>query len=136
MPKIFGLSLVGVLVASVVFFLIGWVWYGMLFMDAWMAEMGIPQTAEEEMKPMTMILGFVITVMQVIGIGLVMKWKGAAGLAAAVTTAVVLWIVFALPFCAYGYLYSASQSTTLLMIDAGHLLVGWVVSAIVLSFIK
>lgn len=136
MPKIFGLSLVGVLVASVVFFLIGWVWYGMIFMEAWMAEMGIPQSSEEEMKPVTLVLGFLITVMQVVGIGLAMKWKGAAGIAGAVTTAVILWIVFALPFCVYGYLYSAAPSTTLLMIDASHLLAGWVVSAIVLSVIK
>lgn len=137
MPKLFGLNLVGVLVASVVFYLIGWAWYGMIFMDAWMAEMNLPESASEEgMNPVLMILGFLITALQVIGIGLVLKWKGAADLAAAATTAGILWVVFGFPFSMYGYLYGPAHSTTLLMIDAGHLLVGWVVSAVILSFFK
>lgn len=136
MPKVLGLNLVGVLVASVAFFLLGWLWYGMVFSDAYMAELGIPASAAEEGNPMTYILGFIITVLQVVGIGLAMKWKDAAGLGGAVTTAVILWIVFAVPFSAYSYLYGAAHSETLFMIDAGHLLVGWVISAIVLSLIK
>lgn len=134
MPKLFGLNLLGVLVASVAFFLIGWLWYGVLFVDMWMAEMGLAE--EDAGSPLWMIGGFIITVMQVIGIGLAMKWKNAAGLNGAVMTAVVLWLVFALPFSAYGYLYSPAHSTTLLMIDASHLLIGWVVSAAILALIK
>lgn len=134
MPKLFGLSLVAVLVASVIFFMVGWLWYGVLFMEAWTAEMGL--TEEDAGSPLWMIGGFIITVMQVIGVGLVLKWKNVADLGAAITTAVILWLVFALPFAAYGYLYNPAHSTTLLMIDASHLLVGWVVSAVVLSLIK
>lgn len=133
MPKIFGLNVVAVAAASVAFFLVGWLWYGMIFEDIWMAEMGLPKA--EDPPASFMIGGFVITVMQVIGIGLAMKWKSAAGVSAAVMTAIVLWAVFALPFSAYGYLYGP-HSLSLLMIDAGHLFVGWVVSAVVLSLIK
>ena len=136
MPKLFGLNFVGVLAASVAFYLIGYLWYGVLFQEPWMAAAGIPADAQENMNPMVMIGGFVITIMQVVGIGFVMKWKGAAGLNGAVMTALALWVVFALPFATYAYLYSAAPNATLLMIDASHLLVGWVVSAAVLALIK
>lgn len=136
MPKILGLNSLGVLVASVVFFIVGWLWYGVVFVDSWMAEMGIPASEGEDMAPTTLILGFIITVMEVIGIGLVLNWKNAAGINGALKTAGVLWLLFALPFCAYGYLYGASQSLTLLMIDGGHLLVGWALSAVILTMMK
>ncbi len=135
MPRIFGLNLVGVLAGSVAFYVVGWLWYGVIFEDAWMAAMGLPEMAEEP-GAMTMIGGFVITVMQVIGIGLVLQWKGAGDIAAAVKTAAVLWLVFALPFSAYGYFYGPAQSGLLLAIDASHLLVGWVAAAIAIAVFK
>lgn len=135
MPKLFGLSLVGVLVASVAFFLIGWLWYGYLFSEAYMASTGMTEADSGE-SPAWMASGFLITLLQVIGIGLVLKWKGASGLAGCVKTAVIVWFFFALPFATYAYIYSPAHDSTLLMIDAGHLLAGWVVSAIVLSVLK
>ena len=135
MPKILGLNLVAVIAASVAFFLVGWVWYGMLFQDVWMAAEGISADAAEAESPLWMASGFLITVLQVIGIGLVLKWKGAVGIGGAVTTAVALWFFLALPFTCYAYIYAAHNST-LLMIDASHLLVGWVISAIVLALLK
>ncbi|MEQ8934389.1 MAG: DUF1761 domain-containing protein [Amphiplicatus sp.] len=137
MPKLFGLNSVAVLAASVAFFIVGFLWYGVIFADAWMAEMGIAKDqANADNSPIWMIGGFVITVMQVIGIGVVLKWKGATTLGDAVKTALLLWFLFALPFSLYGYFYSVAHSSTLLMIDASHLLVGWAVSAAVLSLFK
>lgn len=137
MPKILGVNLVGVLVGSVAFFLVGWLWYGIIFADAWMSAMGYTEADFAGQNQMvSMVGGFVITVLQVIGIGLVLKWKGAASLGEAVATALLLWFFIALPFASYGYFYSIAHSTTLLMIDASHLLVGWVVSAVALALIK
>lgn len=135
MPKLFGLNSLGVVVASIAFFMVGWLWYGVIFMDAWMAEMGIAADGDAE-SPIWMLGGFLITVAQVVGLGLVLKWKGAADIGAAVQTAFILWLVFALPFSHYTYLYTPAHSATLLMIDASHLLVGWIVSAVVLSLVK
>lgn len=128
------LNWIAVLAASVAFFVIGALWYGLIFSDAWMAAMGV--TEEEAGSPAWMILGFVITVMQVIGLALVLKWKGDAKPAAAATTAALLWALFALPFTLYGYAYTPGHNMTLLMIDAAHLLVGWVVAAAVLTMFK
>ncbi|WP_425409601.1 DUF1761 domain-containing protein [Hyphococcus sp.] len=136
MPKVLGLNLVGVIVASVAFYFVGFLWYGLLFSEAWMNAEGLTAADAEGQSPIWMIGGFLITVLQVIGIGLVLKWKGAASLGEAATTALILWFFLALPFVHYAYLYLPAHSVTLLLIDASHLLVGWVVSAIVLSLIK
>ena len=136
MPKILGLNLVAVLAASVAFYLVGYLWYEFLFKDAWMAASGITAADVEGMSPIYMAGGFLITVVQVIGIGLVLGWKGVTDPAGAIKTALVLWLVFALPFTLYPYLYSPAHNSTLLMIDASHLLVGWALSALVLRLIK
>jgi hypothetical protein len=133
MPK---LNPVGVIVASVAFFIVGFLWYGVIFSDAWMAAEGISEEAAAADSPMWMILGFVITAMQVIGLALVLKWKGDAGAVAAATTAALLWALFALPFTLYGFAYTPGHNATLLMIDASHLLVGWVTAAVALTFFK
>jgi hypothetical protein len=83
-----------------------------------------------------MIGGFVITVMQVLAIALVLKWRAIAAMSPAVQTAIVLWLLIALPFTLYGFFYTPAHSTTLLFIDASHLLVGWAVSAGILAAMK
>ena len=136
MPKILGLNMLGVLVASLAFFFVGFLWYGLIFSDAWMAAEGLPPEAADAESPVWMAGGFIITILQVIGLGLVMKWKGDASPMEGATTAAVLWFFFALPFAHYAYLYNPAHNVTLLMIDGSHLLVGWIVSAVVLRLIK
>lgn len=133
MPK---LNPIGVIVASLAFYFIGFLWYGFLFSDAWMAAHGLAAEDAEAQSPTWMAAGFVITVAQVIGLAVALKWKGVKSPMSAATTAAALWAFFALPFSLYSYIYLPAHDSTLLMIDAGHLLVGWVVSAIVLSLFK
>lgn len=135
MPKILGLNVVAVLVATLVFWMLGFVWYGVIFMEAWMAGHGLVADQAGGFD-IYMISGILITLMQVLGLGLVLKWKGANGLGDAVTTVSVLWLLLAVPFVMYAYLYLPAHNSTLLMIDGSHLLVGWVVTAIVYALIK
>lgn len=135
MPKLFGLNLVAVAVASAVFYLIGYVWYGMVFSDAWMAAHGIAEATGGE-EPIWMVGGFIVSVLQVIGLGLVLKWKGVTDPQKAVVKAAILWLCFALPLTMYSYVYLSAHDSTLLTIDSGYLLVSWAVSAIILVLIK
>lgn len=130
------LNPVGIIVASIAFFVVGFLWFGVIFSDAWMAAEGVTKEAAESESPAWMAVGFVITVMQVVGLALVLKWKGEAGPVAAATTAAILWALFALPFTLYDFIYTPGHDTMLLMIDASHLLVGWVVSAVALSLFR
>ena len=133
MPK---LNLAGIVVASLAFYLIGFLWYGVIFTDAWMAGEGVTPSEAEEQNPVYMVGGLLITVLQVIGLSTVLKWKGANGIGDAVKAAALLWALFAFPYTMYAYLYLPRHDSTLLMIDASHLLVGWIVAAAVLSRFK
>lgn len=133
MPK---LNPVGIAVASLAFYVVGFLWYGVIFSDAWMAAEGLSKEAAESENPAWMALGAVITVMQAVGLAIVLKWKGVEGTGDAVKSAGLLWALFALPFTLYGFAYTPGHNATLLMIDAGHLLVGWTVAAAVLSRFK
>lgn len=133
MPK---LNPIAIALASIAFFAIGAVWYAVLFADAWMAAMGIEKAAEDANGAAWMGVGAVITVMQVLGLAIVFKWKGVAGLADGAKTAALLWALFALPFTLYGYIYSPGHNATLLAIDAGHLFVGWVTAGAILGLFK
>ena len=135
MPKILGLNLVGVIVATVAFWMLGYLWYGVLFMEPWMAGHGI--TADDAGGfDIYMIGGIGTTFLQVLGVGLFLKWKNVADPVKGVMTAVLMWLLIALPITMYAYLYLPAHNSTLLMIDGSHVLVGWVVSAAVLSLIK
>lgn len=134
MPRIMGLNLLGVLLGSVAFYMVGFVWYGFLFADFWMAAEGYTEADFEGQSSVWMLGGLLITVLQVIGLGLVLKWRGVSDLIGSVTTAFALWFFFALPFVHYAYLYGPDHNAGLLMVDASHLLAGWVAAAIALSF--
>jgi len=136
MPRIFGQNLIGVVLATLAFWVIGAIWYGVLFSDLWMAENGVIEADFEGQSPVWMMLGVVISLLAVIGIGKVMAWRGVADLGGAVMTAVILWSLFAVSFVMYDLAYLPAHSMTMFFVDAGHLLVGWVVSAAVLSSFK
>ncbi|MBI1393662.1 MAG: DUF1761 family protein [Alphaproteobacteria bacterium] len=137
MPRILGLNIVGVLIASVAFYFVGFLLYGLLFADLWMSAQGIAEADfEGQNTGAYMAGGFLITALQVIGLGLTLGWRKAMDMGAAIRTAIILWAFFALPFSHYSYLYEPHHNPALLAIDAGHLLVGWVVSAIVLTLFK
>jgi Protein of unknown function (DUF1761) len=135
MPNIFGLKIVPVLLATLAFWLLGYLWYGVVFMDAWMAGHELPTDGEGGFD-IYMIGGILTTLLQVIGIGLILKWKGVGDIMGAMKTALVIWLLIALPLMMYAYLYLPAHNSTLLMIDASHLLVGWVISAVILAVMK
>lgn len=134
MPNIFGLKPIPVALATIAFWMLGYVWYGVVFMKAWMAGHGL--TGDGGGFDIYMVGGILTTFMQVIGIGLVLKWRSAASVGSAIQTVLTLWLVFGLPIVMYAYLYLPAHNSTLLMIDASHLLVGWVVSAAIMAVMK
>ncbi len=136
MPKIFDLNPIGVLVASLAFFFAGFVIYGVLFSELWMALEGVTEADAEGAGMGWLAPALVITVMQVIGIGLLLKWRGAETLRDAAWTAFVAWLVLAVPLMAYDPIYNPNASWLSLALDGLHLFVGWVGTAAILTLMK
>jgi len=133
MPNLFGLKLIPVVLATVAFWLIGWLWYGVLFMDAWTKASGYSKADFDGANPSWMILGVLISFLSVVVIGKVLNWAKSVSLNSAIVHTLILWIGFGVTMALYGLAYSPAHSISLFLIDAGHLLVGWLVVAIILT---
>jgi len=64
MPKLFGTNILLILLAGFLFFMLGWIWYGMLFQEQWMALTGITEEAAEATMGRAMAVGFLISLLQ------------------------------------------------------------------------
>ncbi len=139
MPKIFGSSLLGVLLATIAFYMVGFTWYGVMFVDEWMVLNGI-SVAEAEarsanMGAMMYVWGILISLVQVIGLSAVLNWSRASLLMTCAKVCLTIAVLISTPVLAYGTLY-AGFPVKLLIIDASHLIVGYVLVGVVLSFFR
>jgi uncharacterized protein DUF1761 len=131
----FGLKPIPVVLATVVFWFLGFIWYGLVFADAWMAGHGIPADQAGGFD-IYMAGGVLITLLQVIGLAFVLSWRNVSGINAAVKTVLTMWFLLALPIIMYDYIYVPAHNSTLLMIDGSYVLVGWLASAVILAVMK
>lgn len=93
------LNYVSVIVVAAVGFILGWLWYSMLFGKAWVAEMKITpeQIQEAQSKGMTaeLIRGFLWTLISTFGLAVIMhshgvpNWKHGAAVGAFIGVFVV-----------------------------------------------
>ena len=138
MPKIFNTSWLAVIAATLVFYLIGFAWYGFLFQDVWLAASGMTLAETEAMAEaqgaMMFVWGLLITLAQALGVLWVINLAGAKRLPACLKTAFWLFVMIAAPLMAYACLYGG-YSLNGILVDYGHILLGWlVVAAIYAAF--
>jgi len=136
MPKILGTKLWIILLATVVFFMIGWIWYGVLFMEKWMALEGMAVDLEASgPAPVTMFIGFLISLLQALGLAGIMKASGKYGLGSGLKIGALAWLFFAVPLMAYRWNY-AEGPAELFHIDVAHLLVGYLVMGAIYGLLR
>ena len=131
-----GYKILGVILATIAFYLVGFLWYGVLFSELWMSESGFTEQDYANSSPAWMGLGIVLTIVQVIGATLVLSWRGHPDLADSVKTMATMGLLFAAPFAAYALTYSPHHSIPLYLIDASHLIVGFCLTGAVLSMFR
>jgi hypothetical protein len=139
MPKFFGSHIIGLLLATLAFYMFGYLWYGFLFADQWMHLTGITEAdallRSEQLGAMMYVWGLFISLAQVLGIAAVLNWAGATRLMTCVKISVILAVLIVLPVLGYGMLYQG-VSIHLIGIDFLHLLIGYSLVAVVLSFFR
>lgn len=125
-----GTSWVAVLATVVLLQILGFLWYGPLFGDRWMAAMeGLPQHGD---MATTMILGVVNTVIVVIGLNWLLTRLRPASLSAALGAALAAWFFFDFTTMAVDYLY-LGHSLELVAINMGYQLVAYLVAGAVIG---
>ncbi len=133
MPRIFGLNIIAVVASAIALYFVGFLFYGLFFIDLWV---GLHEFSEAQMLAANenmafgMLEGFLLSLATAGFIGVVLKRFGADGMMPAIKGAVLLWAGFAVTTLAYDLVY-AMQPWMLFVLDASHLLVGFVVVAVV-----
>jgi len=139
MPKIFGSSLLAIILATLLFYVVGFVIYGLLFSEQWMTYACMTEAEalarNEALGPMMYIWGLVITLAQVLGIALFLKKANVNSAGKGLMKGAMLATLFALPVMAYNWLYQGS-SANLLGMDYIHLLIGYGIAGAVLGFFR
>ncbi|WP_323763223.1 DUF1761 domain-containing protein [Maricaulis sp.] len=135
MPRIFGLNIIATLVAGAAFWMVGALFYGVLFADLWMGLWGFGPADEARMEGsmgITMGLGFLLSVIFAGFLGFTLKALKADGMMSAIKWAVFLWAGFVVTTMSYDIIY-ALQPVMLLVLDGAHTLTGFVVMAALLT---
>ena len=155
MPRVGGINVAGVLLASLAFYFVGFVVYGLVFERDWISETlvqhGFDARVVAEMTPerldaawlktfpdnnagVSMGVGFLNALASVTVLAVVLRLLTAnsPGLAANILYAMLLCAGFAFTTLAYGPIY-AGGSMRLLMIDSIHLFAAYAVAGAVLS---
>ena len=136
MPRIAKVNLLGVFLAGLAIFFIGFLWFGLLFDQLWMDSNGytVEQIEENFSAPIFAVGGIAIPLIVAFAIGWLMKLANIKGLGPSILFGAKLGILLATPLFAYDFVYSPNHSVTALLLDASHSLVGFIVGAAVLSF--
>ncbi len=113
---------IGVIVAAIVMYVIGWLWYAMIFKAQYMAAM---PTAGAAMATTTYVYGFINTLVVAIGLGIVAPRLG-DGWAGGAKAGLIIGVFFAATTLMMGYIYG-NMPKDLLWVDLGYLLVMYIV---------
>ena len=139
MPHILGTSWLAVLLATIVFYLIGFTVYGLLFQDIWLSASGMSLAETEAMAaaqgPMMFVWGLLITLAQALGLLWVINLAGAKRLPACLKIAFWLFVMIAAPLLAYACLYGG-YSLAGILVDYAHILFGYLAMAVVYAIFR
>jgi hypothetical protein len=122
----------GILVATIVAFFIGFLWYGVIFEAQWKTLTGV---TGEGGDPMWMLLGLLQTFVTMVGLGWFIAREGSAGWKGGVKIGLAACVFFALMTSAYGFIYQTSD-IRLIPIDWSHLLVIYVLGGAIIGGLK
>lgn len=133
------INLVGVVLAAIATFVLGWLWYGPLFGKMWRRLVGLSLDDMKNMKmsPLTASVGGVITALLMAyvlahGIEFGNAYLGTFGVAGALQGAFWYWLGFAVPMNSMGYLWEG-KSWKLWALNAGYYLVALMLMGFVLA---
>lgn len=119
MPNFTNVSYVGVLVAAVAQFVLGYIWYlPMVFGKRWEAATGRTLS-----KPTPMTIGYVVVAALLAAYGLAIVGLGGIGLVNGAIWGALIWLYFVVPATAAGVIFEG-RSWMWWTITAGYWLVG------------
>jgi hypothetical protein len=133
-----GINWISVLIAVVLLEVLGYVWYGVVFKDAWIAEMtaiGLNPDMSGTPPTTALIEGVILTVVQVLGLSWLLRKLGAASFQAGLTAGLAAYVFFGLTTQGLEYVYMGF-TPKLMAINCGQLALAYLLAGAVLGGVK
>jgi hypothetical protein len=133
-----GVNWISVLLAVVLLEVLGYLWFGMVFNAAWMAEvqgLGLKPDMSSAAQTTSLIEGVVVTVVLVLGMAWLVGRLAANTLQSGMTAGFWAWLFFGLTTQALEYVYMGF-TPTLMAINGGYLLLSFLIAGAVLGGVK
>lgn len=127
-----GHNVLAILVAAIAIYAAGFLIYGLVLGDAWVAASGYTK-AEIETGMSKMPLSPIMPILIAIGLSLAIKWRNKPGWMAGAVTGLLMAAFFLFPERLYGYVYAPAGGGILLSIDTLHLFLSGLVGGAVLG---
>ncbi|MDO8648865.1 MAG: DUF1761 domain-containing protein [Candidatus Peregrinibacteria bacterium] len=126
--------IVGILLAIVASYVVGFLWHGPLFGKQWLALNNIKAPAKEEMKFSMMLPGlsanFVMIFVQSAVLGRAFQLVSLANIGEALIIATIIWLPFSALLLVNIYAWGG-KPVKLMVLDSGHALVSmWTIAAV------
>ncbi|MDB5462251.1 MAG: hypothetical protein JWP28_2817 [Phenylobacterium sp.] len=133
-----GVNWIAVLIAFVLLEVLGYLWYGLVFSSAWLAEMtaiGLKPDMSSAGQTRSIAEGAVLIIIQVIGLSWLLRRLGASSLQAGLTAGFAAWFFFGLTTQGMEYVYMGF-TPKLMAINCGQLALAYVLAGAVLGGVK
>jgi hypothetical protein len=121
--QLVGMNVYAIVLAAIVAFMFGWLWYGVLFSDAWLEACG---KSREEVKgdtpsPTPFIISFIGLVVMACVLAGVLRHLGAdqITLRGGIVTGVFMWLGFVITTMVVNNAFRGAKPS-LTLIDGGH----------------
>tara|TARA_R110002073_G_scaffold250803_3_gene413484 strand:+ start:1786 stop:2190 length:405 start_codon:yes stop_codon:yes gene_type:complete len=130
---IYGINILAVVLATLGFMVVGFLWYGPLFGKRWMALHGY---TEESMAGtnMTVVMakGLTNSLVMAIGLAFMFNFLGVDSIMEAIHYSAMLWLFFSATTQLLAHIYE-KQPFELTLINWGNQLVGMVLAGVIIS---
>ncbi|MEX0934350.1 MAG: DUF1761 domain-containing protein [Candidatus Saccharimonadales bacterium] len=127
------INLWAVLAAATAYFLVGALWYMVLFAKPWMEAAGMTKEDTDEGGGSAYLMSFILFLLLSYVLAHILVSLGVATLAESIATGIWLWVGFVATTMTVNFLYSG-KSRKLLVIDATYHLAGILAAAATLHF--
>jgi hypothetical protein len=133
-----GVNWIAVLIAFVLLEVLAYLWYGVVFNKAWMAEMtaiGLKPDMSSSAQTTSLIEGAVLILVQVVGLSWLIGKLGANSLQAGLMAGLAAWVFFGLTAQAMEYVYMGF-TPKLMAINCGQLALAYLLAGATLGGVK
>jgi hypothetical protein len=124
-----GINFSAVIVAAIVYYIIGFLWYTKLFAEIWRSETGSPP--DPKPGPVALIGQLGSTLLYALGIAIVMKLSGLPDAGGGVFAGVFVAICFAVPINSGNLFFTGKRK--LFLLDVSERLIGSIVVGMILG---